>query len=242
MVGEGVGFAFHAGHMRHDAEGAERERDDARAVCLQGEADEVEHELGPCDDLIGIGDVFGLRVVHFRLRTVFPLDVALKADFELANALEVLIEPRAVFGCAALFESPSFVEDQVEHAATSFDAAHGGGFLFGCSGDKKSAVELLGALLGREHDSRAGDGDGVTVVLAFAHGNGERRETRVEPELLGSELIEGEAVAKRRLSRMRRTAEEALAGVVIAVHVRVREAVEGGEMRSLLGEEVEVGA
>ena len=242
VMGEAVRFAFHAGHVWHDAEGAERERDDARAVGLQGEADEVEHEFGACDDLVGIGDVFGLRVVHFGLRTVFPLDVALEAVFEFAHALEVLIESGTVFGGAAFFESPGFVEDQVEHAASGLDSAHGGGFFFRCACDKKPAVELLGTLFRWKHDTRAGDGDGVTIVLALAHGNGERGEACVESEFLCSELIEGEAVAKRRLPRMRRAAEEALARVVVAIHVWVREAVEGGEMRSLLGKEIQVGA
>lgn len=45
VVGEAVGFVLHAGDARHHGEGAERERDHAGAVCLQGEADEVKHEI-----------------------------------------------------------------------------------------------------------------------------------------------------------------------------------------------------
>ena len=242
VVGEAVGFALHAGHMRHDAERAERERDDARAVCLQGEADQVEHELGPCDDLIGIGDVFGLRVVHFGFGAIFPLDVALEAVFEFPHALEVLIKSRPILRGGAFFESLGFVEDQIEHTATGFDAAHGRGFFLGRSGDEQASIKPLGARFRRQNNAGARDGDGVGIVLALAHRNSERGKAGVEPDLLRDKLIEREAVAKRGLPRMRRTREEALPGMVITIDTRMREAAESGEVRTMRSDEVEIGA
>ena len=190
VVGESVGFTLHAGDMRHDAERAEGERDDARAVRLQGEADEVEHELGPGDNLVGIGDVLGLRVVHFGFRAVFPFDVALEAAFEFAHALEVLIESRPILRCGTFFESLGFVEDQIEHTATGFDAAHGRGFFLGRSGDEQASIKPLGARFRRQNNAGARDGDGVGIVLALAHRNSERGKAGVEPECLGDELVE----------------------------------------------------
>ncbi len=242
VVGESVGFALHAGNMWHDAEGAERKRDDARAVRLQGEADEVKHEFRPCDDLIGIGDVLGLRVVHFGLGAVFPFDVALEAAFEFAHALEVLLQSRPILRGGAFFESLGFVEDQIEHAAAGFDAAHGRGFFLGRSGDEQASIKPLGAGLRRQNNAGARDGDGVGIVLALAHRNGERGKARVESDLLRDKLIEREAVAEGRLPRMRRTREEALARVVIAIHAGMRKATESGEVRTMRGDEVEIGA
>ena len=241
VVSEAVRLALHAGDMRHDAEGAERERDDARAVRLQGEADEIEHELGPRDDLVGIGDVFGLRIVHFGFGAVFPLDVALEAAFEFAHALEVLIDSRPILSCGAFFESLGFVEDQIEHAATGFDAAHGRGFLLGCSGDEQASIKSLGTGFRRQNNAGPRDGDGVGIMLALAHGNGERGKAGVEPDLFRDKLIERETVAKRGLSRVRRAREEALARVMIPIHTRMREATEGGEVRTMRGDEIEIG-
>ncbi len=242
VVGEAVGFALHTGDMRHDAEGAERERDDARAVRLQGEADEIEHELGPRDDLGGIGDVFGLRIVHFGFGAVFPLDVALDAAFEFAHALEVLLQSRPILRCGAFFESLGFVEAQIEHTATGFTAGHGRGFFLGRSGDEQASIKPLGAGLRRQNNAGARDGDGVGIVLALAHRHGERGKAGVEPDLLRDKLIEREAVAKRRLPRMRRAREEALPRVMISIHARMREAAESGEVRTMRGDEVEIGA
>ena len=54
-------------------------------------------------------------------------------------------------------------------------------------------------------------------MLALTDGDRERAETGIFADLLRHELVEGEAVAEGRLARMRRTGEEALPGMVIAV-------------------------
>jgi hypothetical protein len=79
-------------------------------------------------------------------------------------------------------------------------------------------------------------------MFALADGHGERGETGVFADLLGDELVEREAVAESRLTWMRRTGEEALAGVVIAVDAGVGEPGEGRELVALFRQQVEVGA
>jgi hypothetical protein len=59
--------------------------------------------------------------------------------------------------------------------------------------------------------------------------------------VLRRELVEREAVVEGRLSRMRGAAEETLARMVVPIHTRMREAREGGEMRAMGSEEIEIG-
>ena len=173
---------------------------------------------------------------------MLPGDAALQAAFEFADALEVLVEPGPILGVGVLFQSLGFVEDEVEHAAAGLDAAQGGGLLLGRAGDEEFAVEPFGAGLRRQDHAGAGHGDGVGVMFALADRYGERSETGVSADLLRDELIERLGVAEGRLARVRRGREEALAGMVVAVHARVGEAGERREARAVRGEQIEVGA
>lgn len=107
----------------------------------------------------------------------------------------------------------------IEDTASGFYPPHRCRGLFGCSLDKKFAVESLGAGLRRQDDAGAGDRDGIGIVLAFANGNRERGDARGEADGLRRELIEGETVAKGGLPRMRRSREEALPRMMIAPYV-----------------------
>ena len=118
-----MGLVLHAGHVGHDREGAERERDDAGAVGLEGQADEVEHQARASDDFVGVGDVLRHGVIHFGLRAVLPGEVALQARLEFPDALEVLVEAGAVLSVGATLQALGLGEQQVEHAAAGGDAA-----------------------------------------------------------------------------------------------------------------------
>ena len=79
-------------------------------------------------------------------------------------------------------------------------------------------------------------------MFALADRHGERAEAGVFADLLRDELIERLGVAEGRLAGVRRGREEALSGMVVTVHARVREAGKCREARAVRGEEIEVGA
>ncbi|MEY5014668.1 MAG: hypothetical protein RIS92_1026 [Verrucomicrobiota bacterium] len=109
VVREAVRFVFDAGDMRHNGKGAQGKGHHARAVGLERQTDEIEHELGFVDDLVRVGNVFGFWVVNGWLWAIFPSDASVEASFEFAHALKVLVESGAILRRDRFFKVSGFV-------------------------------------------------------------------------------------------------------------------------------------
>ena len=240
VVREPVRLALHAGYMWHDGEGAERECDHARAVGLQSEPHELEHELRLLDHLIGVSDVSGLGKIYLRLRPIFPRDAALKAAFEFAHTLKILVEPRAVLGRNGFLQTRGLAEHEVEHTAAGLDPAHRRGLLFWRTSDEQAAVKPPRTRLRRDAHARARHRERVAVVVAVFHREREGGEAVLQSDFLRGELIERKRIAERRLARMRRAGEETLTGVVVPIHARMRQPGDDGELRAVRREHIEI--
>jgi hypothetical protein len=79
-------------------------------------------------------------------------------------------------------------------------------------------------------------------MFALTDRDGERTEAGVFADLLRDKLIERLGVAEGGLARVRRGREEALAGMVVTVYARVREAGKCREARAVRSQQIEIGA
>ncbi len=190
VVGEAVCFAFHAGDMRHNREGAQGKGHDTRAVGLERQTDEIEHQLGFVDDLVRVGNVFGLRIINGRLWPMLPSDASLEASFEFAHALKVLVEFGSIFGCHGFFKVSGFIEDEVEHATTRLNFSEGCRFFLRSACDEEVSVEAAWAAQRGNSDAGARDGKGVAVVVAIFYRKCEGRKPVLQSDAFGGKLIQ----------------------------------------------------
>jgi hemoglobin/transferrin/lactoferrin receptor protein len=87
----------------------------------------------------------------------------------------------------------------------------------------------------RSFNIRGIDGNRVLIQVDGVR-QPERGEAGILADLLGDELVEGEAVAEGRLTRMRCSGKEALSGMVIAVDAGVGESGERGKLVAVFGQ------
>jgi hypothetical protein len=221
---------------RHEAGAQKQQRDETCRVSLQGQVNEIEHELGLAGDIGRVAVLHRRRDVDSRLGSTRPLLGAGQAPFELANAREVLVELFAIGGADAALHVLGLFADGIEDAPAVAQAA-------GLFGDVFRAAfgEETGEDAGRK-DVRRHDGAGAGPRQAEAlAAQGQTGEAGLAANVVGRELVERDAVAEAGPSfRVRRRGQEAVDRIVAGADLGVSQAGDDREVVAEFAQHVEI--
>ena len=104
VVGQRVRLVLDAGDVGMQAEGFDEDRHQAGRVGLQGQPDQVVHQLAGDRQLRSPRRPAGSGTLTTRLGPLLPLLGLVQPALQVADAGEILVEPIAVLGAKVLLE------------------------------------------------------------------------------------------------------------------------------------------
>ena len=139
--------------------------DNARAIRLQRERDDIEHQsLVAAVIEITFGLQFGIECLNvlaevdrsdFGLRFIEPCQIGGDILFDITNRIEVLVELRLVLFAEAALQAFGFVSHGIEHTAGPASARFACSDFFGKFGEKEFVEEDVRAVLGGDRSAPA---------------------------------------------------------------------------------------
>jgi len=180
------------------------------------------------------------RDLHRRLGLVLPGARFAQAHFEIAHAGEVLVQALLVTGAHTLLEPAHLIRHRVHDALPELEPALLLAHLVGGAAHEQLLEHRRGLVLAG--DQRAGIGPRqAALATSDIDPQGQGGEAGEVADVLRGILVERDGVAEAAIAGVRGGGEEAVVGRMPAIHERMGDAAEDGEVIAVLLDRLEVG-
>lgn len=226
MMAEVVIALVDAFDRNHAAAAGNVQGDESRRVGLQGQPDQVAHQLLTGDRVVRILDIQRRLSIDFGFGQLSPFLRFGHPPFQVANAGEVGIEAVPVTRAQIALQRPCIIADQVHDAAALADQFGLPLALLRRLVDKQLGEQSRRPIQRRDHSAVVG----VTGVRAAARVEHQRREAGGIAQALRHQLVDRARVLGAAGSAHRRRGQDARFGAMPALDTRMGDAGNHGHL------------